>query len=91
MTGAKSSGASQATVADLQTKADAITSQRNTLFKGETLRGLLLLDLRLVDDRHDRRDRRHRLLRRRRCGAGMVIAGFVHLRRSTKAQPAHAG
>ena len=27
---------------ELQTKADAITNQRNTLFKGETLRGLLL-------------------------------------------------
>ena len=31
-----------ATVADLQAKADAITNQRNTMFKGETLRGLLL-------------------------------------------------
>ena len=35
-------GASEATVAELQGKADAITGQRNTLFKGETLRGLLL-------------------------------------------------
>ena len=39
---AKDSGQSAAAVADLQTKADAITNQRNTLFKGETLRGLLL-------------------------------------------------
>jgi hypothetical protein len=29
-------------VAELQTKADTTTNQRNTLFKGETLRGLLL-------------------------------------------------
>jgi len=39
---AKDSGQSAATVTDLQAKADAITNQRNTLFKGETLRGLLL-------------------------------------------------
>jgi hypothetical protein len=39
---AKDSGASAADVAGLQAKADAITNQRNTLFKGETLRGLLL-------------------------------------------------
>jgi hypothetical protein len=39
---AKDSGASAADVAALQAKADAITNQRNTLFKGETLRGLLL-------------------------------------------------
>jgi hypothetical protein len=35
-------GADKATVADLQAKADAISTQRNTMFKGETLRGLLL-------------------------------------------------
>jgi hypothetical protein len=39
---AKDSGQNAASVADLQAKADAITNQRNTLFKGETLRGLLL-------------------------------------------------
>jgi len=39
---AKNSGQDTATVADLQAKADAITANRNTLFKGETLRGLLL-------------------------------------------------
>jgi len=35
-------GKPQATVDQLQAKADGITNQRNTLFKGETLRGLLL-------------------------------------------------
>jgi len=35
-------GKPQATVDQLQAKADGITAQRNTLFKGETLRGLLL-------------------------------------------------
>lgn len=35
-------GKPQADVSALQAKADTITGQRNTLFKGETLRGLLL-------------------------------------------------
>jgi hypothetical protein len=35
-------GDSEAKVAELQATADGITGQRNTLFKGETLRGLLL-------------------------------------------------
>ena len=35
-------GKPQATIDQLQAKADGITAQRNTLFKGETLRGLLL-------------------------------------------------
>jgi hypothetical protein len=39
---AKTAGQDAAVVADLQAKADTITNQRNTLFKGETLRGLLL-------------------------------------------------
>jgi hypothetical protein len=42
VTAAKDAGASQASIDELQAKADAITGQRNTLFKGETLRGLLL-------------------------------------------------
>jgi hypothetical protein len=39
---ATADGASAAKVAELQGEADAISGQRNTLFKGETLRGLLL-------------------------------------------------
>jgi hypothetical protein len=39
---AQEAGATEAEIADLQAKADGITGQRNTLFKGETLRGLLL-------------------------------------------------
>ncbi len=39
---AKAAGAPAAEVAALQAKADGFTNQRNTLFKGETLRGLLL-------------------------------------------------
>lgn len=35
-------GAPQATVDGLQAEADAVAGQRNSLFKGETLRGLLL-------------------------------------------------
>lgn len=39
---AKTDGASEAEVAALQADASAITGQRDTMFKGETLRGLLL-------------------------------------------------
>jgi hypothetical protein len=39
---AETSGVDQATLSDLQADADAITGQRDSLFKGETLRGLLL-------------------------------------------------
>jgi hypothetical protein len=39
---ATASGADEATVAELEADAAAISGQRNTLFKGETLRGLLL-------------------------------------------------
>lgn len=42
VTAAKESGASETEIAKLQTEADTISNQRNTLFKGETLRGLLL-------------------------------------------------
>jgi hypothetical protein len=42
VTEAKASGASADEIASLQADADAVTAQRNTLFKGETLRGLLL-------------------------------------------------
>ena len=35
-------GAPQATIDELQAEADAVSNQRNSLFKGETLRGLLL-------------------------------------------------
>jgi hypothetical protein len=39
---AKADGADAATIAELEGEAAAISGQRNTLFKGETLRGLLL-------------------------------------------------
>ena len=42
VTEAEASGASEAEVAELQAEADAVAGQRNSLFKGETLRGLLL-------------------------------------------------
>ena len=35
-------GAPQATIDELQAEADAVSNQRDSLFKGETLRGLLL-------------------------------------------------
>jgi hypothetical protein len=42
VTAAQANGAPAAEVAALQGKADKLTGQRNSLFKGETLRGLLL-------------------------------------------------
>ena len=42
VTAAVDGGESQATIDELQATADGVTAQRNTMFKGETLRGLLL-------------------------------------------------
>ena len=42
VTAATAAGKTPDEVATLQTKADALTNSRNSLFKGETLRGLLL-------------------------------------------------
>ena len=42
VTEAVENGEPQAAVDELQAQADEVTAQRNTLFKGETLRGLLL-------------------------------------------------
>jgi hypothetical protein len=91
VTDAQAKGASATAIADLQAKADGITAQRNTLFKGETLRGLLLSTyawstIAVIAG----------IAAIVAFGAAvvvlaLVIAGFVHLRRSTKAQPAHAG
>src|SRR5690606_26514540 len=39
---AKEAGADDTEIAELQAEADRLTGQRDTLFKGETLRGLLL-------------------------------------------------
>ena len=42
VTEAVENGEPQAAVDELQAQADEVTAQRNTMFKGETLRGLLL-------------------------------------------------
>jgi hypothetical protein len=42
VTAAVEAGEPQATIDELQATADGISAQRNTMFKGETLRGLLL-------------------------------------------------
>jgi hypothetical protein len=42
VTAATDAGAPQAEIDELQATADGVTGQRNSLFKGETLRGLLL-------------------------------------------------
>jgi hypothetical protein len=91
VTDAKSNGASDATVADLQAKADGITAQRNTLFKGETLRGLLLSTYAWSTIATIAGIAAIVSFVAAVVVLGLVIAGFVHLRRSSKAQPAHAG
>ena len=42
MTAAVDAGQPQAQIDELQATADGVSAQRNSLFKGETLRGLLL-------------------------------------------------
>ena len=42
MVDARESGASEAEIAELQATATELRTQRDTLFRGETLRGLLL-------------------------------------------------
>jgi hypothetical protein len=42
VTEAQESGADEATIAELQATADELKGQRDSLFRGETLRGLLL-------------------------------------------------
>jgi hypothetical protein len=91
VTDAKSSGASDATVADLQAKADAITAQRNTVFKGETLRGLLLSTYAWSTIGMIAGIAAIVSFVAAAVVLVLVVLGFVHLRRSTKAQPAHAG
>ena len=91
VTAAKDSGASAATVADLQAKADGITAQRNTVFKGETLRGLLLSTYAWSTIAMIAGIAAIVSFIAAAVVLGLVVAGFVHLRRSTKAQPAHAG
>ena len=52
------SGAPADEVTELEATAAGITGQRDSLFRGETLRGLLLSAFRVVDDRAHRRHRR---------------------------------
>jgi hypothetical protein len=83
---AKDTGKDAATVAELQAKADAITTQRNTLFKGETLRGLLLSTFAWSTI-----GRIAGIASLVAFGAaivmlGLVAAGFVHRRRVTGAR-----
>jgi len=91
VTAAKAKGASDATVAGLQAKADGITAQRNTIFKGETLRGLLLSTYAWSTIAMIAGIAAIVSFVAALVVLGLVIAGFVHLRRSSKAQPAHAG
>ena len=78
---AVAAGQPQASVDELQATADEVTAQRNTLFKGETLRGLLLSAFAWSTVGTIAGIAAHRGLRRRRTGAVLVVAGIWHLRR----------
>ena len=67
---ARDEGADEATVAELQATYDEVSGQRNSLFKGETLRGLLLTSYAWATVGTHRRLRRLGRLRRRRPDGG---------------------
>lgn len=79
---AEEAGAGPAEIAELQAKADTLAEQRDSLFRGETLRGLLLTSY-AWDTVGD-----IAAIAGRVCLVGallmvaLVIAGLVHLRRS---------
>jgi hypothetical protein len=65
---ARESGASKAKIAYLQAAADQLKAQRDSLFRGETLRGLLLSSYACRPSDASRYRRLGRLRRRRRHG-----------------------
>jgi hypothetical protein len=82
---AKDTGQDAATIAELQTKADTITNQRNTLFKGETLRGLLLSAFAWSTIGRIAGIASLVAFAAALVMFGLVIAGIIHRRRTTTA------
>ena len=79
---AKDQGADQATVDGLQAKATALTAQRDSLFKGETLRGLLLSSYAWATIGRIAGIAAWVAFAGALVMAVLVIAGMVHLRRN---------
>jgi hypothetical protein len=79
---AEASGASEAEIAELQATADQLKGQRDTLFKGETLRGLLLSSYAWSTIGRIAGIAAWVAYAGAVVLAGLVVAGLVHLRRS---------
>jgi hypothetical protein len=79
---ARESGASEAEIADLQTTADELKAQRDSLFRGETLRGLLLSSYAWSTIGRIAAIAAWVAFAGAAVMAAMVTAGLVHLRRT---------
>ena len=81
---AKTAGASEAKIADLQATADQLTGQRDSLFRGETLRGLLLSSFAWATIGRIAGIAAWVAFAGALVTAALVIAGMEHLRRSRR-------
>ena len=79
---AEEAGASEAEIAELQATADELTAQRDSLFRGETLRGLLLTSYAWSTMGRIAAIAAWVAFTGAAVMATLVIAGTVHLRRS---------
>lgn len=79
---AKEAGASRAEVAELQATADELAEQRDTLFRGETLRGLLLTSYAWATIGEIANIAAWVAFAGAFLMVVLVVAGLVHLRRS---------
>jgi hypothetical protein len=79
---ARESGASEAEIADLQATADELKAQRDSLFRGETLRGLLLSSYAWSTIGRIAAIAAWVAFAGAAVMAGLVVAGLVHLRRT---------
>lgn len=79
---ARESGATEAEVAKLQATADELTAQRDSLFRGETLRGLLLSSYAWGTIGGIAAIAAWVAFAGAAVMAALVVAGLVHLRRS---------
>jgi hypothetical protein len=80
---ARESGASAAEIADLQATADELKAQRDSLFRGETLRGLLLSSYAWSTIGRIAAIAAWVAFAGAAVMAALVAAGLVHLRRTT--------
>jgi hypothetical protein len=82
---ARESGASEAEIADLQATADELKAQRDSLFRGETLRGLLLSSYAWSTIGWIAAIAAWVAFAGAAVMAALVVAGLVHLRRTKSA------